>query len=160
MDIYLIVLRLIHIIAAFLWVGTGFYTGFILLPGLAQPGADAAKIMGPLSKSRAFRLTFPVSAGITVLAGILLYIKPGASSHFSNVGWGVLSIGALAGLAAVIHGGAVVGRMTTSYVTMLTSGSAQPADLAATFAKLRQHVNISLVLLAIAVLGMEAARYL
>jgi uncharacterized membrane protein len=160
MDIYLIVLRLIHIIAAFIWVGTGFYSVVILYPALAEVGADASKITAALAKGRAFRLAFPVSAGITVLAGILLYIKPGESAIFTSAGWMSISIGALAGLAAIIHGGAVLGRATIRYVTLATSGNAQPGELASTLAYIQLHGRISLALLAIAVLGMESARYL
>jgi len=160
MDIYLVVVRLIHIVAAFLWVGTGFYSTVFLFPALADLGDSGGEFMKALAKKRLFALIFPVSAGITVLAGILLYIRPGASGLFSSLGWMAISIGALAGIVAVIHGGAVLGRATTQYMQKVMSGSAQPGELSSLAAKLAQQGNISLILIIIATLGMELARYI
>src|SRR5262245_27042813 len=115
MDIYLVVLRLIHIFAAVIWVGSGFFSVVVLLPSLTRLGADASNLWMTLGKNRLFALIFPVTAGITMLAGILLYIRPGEGSLFSSAGWAVLSIGALSGIAAGVHGGAVLGRMTGEY---------------------------------------------
>ncbi len=160
MDVYLVLVRLIHIVAAIVWVGTGFFMVRILFPSLAQLGTDAGKAMTALAKNPLFTLLFPVSAGVTVLAGILLYLKPGESSHFSSAGWAVLSIGALAGLAAAGHGGAVLNRITDQYTAALNSGTAQAGEIAAIGEKLQRHGNISLALMFIAVLGMALARYL
>jgi uncharacterized membrane protein len=159
MDIVLVVLRLIHIVAGVLWVGTGFFSAVILLPSLANLGADAGRFMMALGKNRAFALVFPITGVLTVLAGIILYLRPGASGMFSTLGWAVLSIGALAGIGAVVHGGAVTGRLTGEYVAKVSSGSAG-AEVEALAAKLRQHTNISLVMLIVALVGMASARYL
>ncbi len=160
MDIYLIVLRLVHIVAAVLWVGTGFFTTVILVPTVVRLGTDAAQFIRGLGQSSVFKMVFPVSAGVTVLAGILLYLKPGESSHFSSTGWIVLSIGALAGIIGAIHGGAILGRMTGVYMGKLASGSADSGELSTLGAKLLQHANISLVLAVVALVGMASARYL
>jgi uncharacterized membrane protein len=160
MDVYLVVVRLIHIVAAFLWFGTGFYSVVFLYPAIIDLGDAGGQFMKALAKNRFFALIFPVSAVLTVVAGILLYVKPGASSHFSSTGWAVLSIGAVAGLLAAGHGGAVLGRMTGDYMKKAMSGSAQPGELAALAAKLTRHGNISLILVIIAMLGMELARYI
>ena len=160
MDVYLVVVRLIHIIAATLWVGSGFYSARILFPSLVQLGPDAGKIAPALAKNRLFSMIFPVSAVVTVLAGILLYLRPGASGQFTNTGWAVLSIGALAGLLAAGHGGAVLGRMTEQYIAKLNSDTAQPGEITAAGERLLRNVNISLALMFIAVLGMASARYL
>src|SRR5690349_7325037 len=129
MDVYLIVLRLIHIIAAFLWFGTGFYSSVFLFPAIAELGDAGGQVMKVLGKNRLFALVFPISAGVTVLAGILLYIKPGEQGIFSSAGWASISVGALAGLLAAGHGGAVIGRATNAYMKKLMSGSAQPGEL-------------------------------
>jgi len=160
MDIYLVVVRLIHIVAAVIWVGSGVYSVVILYPTLAQLGADSGRFMLALAKNRAFAMLFPVSAVLTVLAGILLYLRPGASGFFSSTGWVVLSIGALAGILGLLHGGAVLGRLTGQYVARLNSGAAEPGELAAMAEKLGRHANISVRLIVIALIGMASARYL
>jgi uncharacterized membrane protein len=160
MDVYLVVVRLIHIVAAFLWFGSGFYMAVILLPSIVEAGDAGVQFMKTLGKQRLFTLIFPVSAVLTVLAGILLFIRPGASGPFSNAGWGILSVGALFGLLAAGHGGAVLGRLTGQYMQKLNSGAAQSGELTALAAKLLRNANISLGLMIIAMLGMELARYI
>jgi uncharacterized membrane protein len=160
MDVYyLVIVRLIHIVAAFAWFGAGFYSSVILFPTLIKMGADASQVMLELAKNRLFALVFPVSGVVTVVAGILLYLRPGASGPFSSTGWMVLSIGAVAGILAAGHGGATLGRMTAEYIQKLGAG-ASASELTALGQKLTLHANISMALLVIAMLGMESARYL
>jgi uncharacterized membrane protein len=160
MDIYLVVLRLIHIVAGALWVGVGFFSVLILVPTLVRMGSEAGSVFRALGQSGLYRMIFPVTSGLTVLAGILLYARPNASVVFSSAGWIVLSIGALAGIAGAIHGGAFLARQMTDYSQKVASGSAQSADLSALGASLIQHARISLVLLVVALVGMSLARYL
>jgi uncharacterized membrane protein len=158
-DIYLVVMRLIHIAFAFVWFGAGFYASVILFPSLLKMGTEASKTLAALAKNRAFGLVFPVSGVVTVVAGVLLYVKPGASSHFSSTGWMVLSIGAVAGILAAGHGGATLGKMTNQYIEKAGAGASND-ELTALGQKLTLHSNISMALLVIAMLGMEAARYI
>jgi uncharacterized membrane protein len=160
MDTYvLIVVRLIHIVAAFFWVGTGFYSTVFVFPALVDLGDSGAQFVKALAKKRLFAFIFPVSAALTVLAGLVLYLRPGASGGWSNTAWAILSIGALAGIVAIAHGGAILGRMIGAYMQKAMSGSAQPGELAKLAAELVRHANISLILIIIAMLGMESARY-
>ena len=159
MDIYVVILRLVHIIAGVLWVGSGFFSTFVMLPTLVNYGPDVSKLTSRLAQNRAFAMIFPVTAGLTMLAGILLYIRPGASGSFTGLGWGVLSIGALCGIAAGVHGGAVLGRATGEFVAK-SNANAPVAELTSLGAKLIQHAYISLALAVIAVVGMAIARYL
>jgi uncharacterized membrane protein len=160
MDVYLVVVRLIHIVAAALWVGSGFFATMILTPTLVKLGTEGSGVARTLGQSSAFRMIFPVSGGLTVLAGLLLYFRPGESAIFSSTGWLVLSIGALAGVLGVLHGGAMLARMVRDFVMKLASGSASSAELSDLGANLLQHSRISLALLIIAVVGMSLARYI
>jgi uncharacterized membrane protein len=160
MDVYLVVIRLIHIVAAFVWFGTGFYSTIFLFPTLIKMGADANNFVQVLVKNRLFGMIFPVSAVLTVLAGILLYLKPDVPGHFSSAGWAAISIGAVAGILAAGHGGAVLGRMTGEYIGKLSAGTTPASELTTLGQKLVMHANISMVLLVIAMLGMETARYI
>ncbi|MBK8026512.1 MAG: hypothetical protein IPK19_35275 [Chloroflexi bacterium] len=85
------------------------------------------------------------------------------------MGNAVLGIGALAGLAATIHGGAVTGRATRAFgqklATEVPEGEGSISNGALTSiresaAALAQHSRISTFLMIIALLGMGLARYL
>lgn len=167
MDILLIVLRLVHIVAAVVWVGAGAMQLFILVPALQKSGETGMRFTKTLASIPAFRMLFPMMAGLTMLAGILLYIT-GSADHFSRTGNMVLGIGALAGILAGIHGGAVTGRSSTKlgelvnrYVT--DSGAIAADGLEAIRDEtMRQatHVRVSFILMVIALVGMGTARYL
>lgn len=169
MDILLILLRLIHIVSAFAWVGLGAATVFYIVPAATTAGESGLRFMKNLLTRTAYPRAFPMFAGLTMLAGILLYFVADSASHFSRTGNMVLGIGALAGILAGIHGGAVTGRATKA----LGEGLAQhvpdgaqsiPADAQSTLAdlsaKLLSHSRVSFILMVIALLGMGLARYL
>jgi hypothetical protein len=167
MDIVLVVLRLLHILAAVAWVGAGLVQVLMIGPATAAAGESGLRFTKALNTVSAYRMVFPVGGGVTVLAGILLYIT-GSASHFSQTGNIVLGIGALAGIAAAIHGGESVSRGTAELVGLLDkhvpNTGAIPADgLAAVrtaAAGLASHARISFVLMIIALIGMGTARYL
>jgi hypothetical protein len=167
MDILLVVLRLLHILAAVAWVGVGLTQVIILAPAMAVAGESGLRFGKALGSVPAYRMVFSVAGGVTVLAGILLYIT-GSASHFSRTGNIVLGIGALAGIAAAIHGGAVTGRSSVALGALLEkyvpNNGAIPADgLAAirdAIAAQATHTRVSFVLMVIALIGMGSARYL
>ena len=167
MDIVLVLLRLIHIVAAFAWVGVAFTQVFLLAPALAAAGESGLRFSKAMNARPITRMLFPIVAGLTVLAGILLYLVGSATSHFSQTGNIVLGIGAVAGLLAAGHGGAVTGRLAgqlggliTQYVT---DSGISPEGLPAireTAAKLGMHTRISFVIMVVALVCMGSARYL
>jgi uncharacterized membrane protein len=167
MDILLVLLRLIHIVAAVVWVGAGATQLFVLSPAFAAAGETGLRFSKVLGSIPAFRMLFPVGAGITMLAGILLYLT-GSASHFSQTGNIVLGIGALAGLAAGIHGGAITGRSSAKLGELInryvTDSGAIAAEGLTTIREeaMRQatHVRVSFVLMVIALIAMGSARYL
>jgi hypothetical protein len=109
----------------------------------------------------------PIASGITTLAGLLLYAT-GSHTRFTTLGNIVLGVGALAGLAATIHGGAVTGRATrvvSDAFAVLSEAAPSLADEAAVSLRghlelLASHSRISLILMVVALLGMASARYL
>lgn len=167
MDILLIVLRLVHIVAAVVWVGAGATQLFILGPALEKSGETGMRFTKTLASMPVFRMIFPMTAGITMLAGILLYIT-GSADHFSRTGNMVLGIGALAGILAGIHGGAVTGRSTTKLGELANRYVSESGAIAADgFVAIRDeymrqatHVRVSFILMVIALVGMGTARYL
>lgn len=167
MDIVLVVLRLLHIVAAVAWVGAGMVQVLMLNPAMAAAGESGLRFAKALNTVSAYRMVFSVGGGVTVLAGILLYIT-GSASRFTSLGNAVLGIGALAGIVAAIHGGAIVSRNTRQLVEMLNkyvpnSGSIPAeglAEIRTALVGLASHSRISFILMIIALLGMGTARYL
>lgn len=167
MNILLIVLRLLHIASALLWVGLGIVSYFYIMPAVLKASDAGMRYAKTLFTRTNFGMIFAVVSGLTTLAGILLYLT-GSASHFSQTGNIVLAIGAVAGLAATIHGGAVVSRSTRAFSEALnrtvsdagvivSDGLSQLNTLGVT---LQSHARISVVLMIIALVGMGSARYL
>ncbi len=167
MDIVLVLLRLIHIVAAFVWFGVGFSQAVVLEPIIAAAGTAGMRFSMARFENRFYKMVFPIAAGVTMLAGILLYIVGNSTSHFSQTGNIVLGIGAVAGIIAVIHGGistAPAGEaMGAAYRQYLTddgiSAEGTPV-IRERVALLKNHTRISFVLMVIALVCMGSVRYL
>ena len=167
MDIVLVLLRLIHIVAAVIWFGAGFSEAFVVMPAVAASGTTGKRFFVAMSQNRFYQMLFPVVALLTVLAGILLYLVGNSASHFSSTGNAVLGIGAVAGILAVLHGAAVLGRAGASLAEAISQNlgddgiTAEGAPLVAErMAYLARHNRITFVLMVIALVGMASARYL
>ena len=167
MNLLLAALRLIHIVAAFAWVGLSMAMAVYILPTATIIGESGLRYLKALYTRTPFNMAFAATSGVTVLAGILLYLLR-ASDHYSSVGQIVLGVGALAGLAAGIHGGAVIARTSRAFEEALKQQvpDGQPisadasASLTATERLLAEQSRIALILTAIALIGMASARYL
>jgi uncharacterized membrane protein len=167
MDVVLVVLRLVHIVAALAWVGAGLVQVTMINPAVAAAGDSGLRFTKSLNTVRAYRMVFPVAGGVTVLAGILLYLT-GSASHFSQLGNIVLGIGALAGIAAAVHGAAITSKATVELSTLIDkyvpASGPIPADglaeIRAAEARLVTHTRVSFLLMVIALIGMGSARYL
>jgi hypothetical protein len=167
MDIVLVLLRLIHIFAAFAWVGVATAQVLLIGPAIAASGESGLRFVKAMNARPVARMIFPVAAGLTMLAGILLYLIGNASSHFSQTGNLVLGIGAIAGLAAGIHGAVITGRSTAALGEAVNQyvGDAEIAAEGLPIIRQRaieatSHIRVSYVLMLIALLGMGMARYL
>jgi len=103
MDIYIIILRLIHIFGGVAWVGAAFLMLGSIIPAVDALGQEGGKFMQSLLGPGRFSQYMGLMGTATAVSGLLLYIR--ASNNFST-GWiasgqGImLTIGALAGLAA------------------------------------------------------------
>lgn len=168
MDILFTALRLIHIAAAVVWVGFGLATVLYIGPASAAAGESGLRFLKALLTRTSYGAIFGMAAGVTMLAGIIMYLL-GAPSHFSTTGNIVLGIGALAGIAAGIHGGAVTGRASRALAEALTQhvpegNESISADGLVTLRERAQamasHGRLSVILVIVALIGMGAARYL
>lgn len=169
MDIVLVLLRLLHIIFAFTWVGLGISLTFFVAPAAAAAGESGLRFMKSLLTRTSYPMAIAAASGLTTLAGILLYLIGNASTHFTQTGNMVLGIGAAAGLLATIHGGAITGRATGALAESLAKNVPDdnkpiPAtalnELRDLGMKLGSHTRLSMILMIIALIGMGSARYL
>ena len=170
MDVYMIILRLIHIIAGTFWVGSGAFLIFWVSPTIKKLGPDGAKFMQTLIRAPGYAAFFPILSLATTIAGALLYYE--VSDGF-NADWMeldssiVLSIGAVAGVLAFGHGGATLGRASGKMVKLANEIDAQGgppkpeqmAEIQETAAYIDLHSRISFGLMMVAVVCMSAARY-
>jgi hypothetical protein len=168
MDILFAALRLIHIVAAVAWVGFGLTTFLYIGPAAASAGESGLRFLKSFLTGTSYAMMFPIAAGVTMLAGILMYLL-NAPSHFTTTGNIVLGIGAIAGILAGIHGGAVTGRATRALGEALNQHippDNQPITtdglsvLRERAQELASHSRISVILAVVALIGMASARYL
>ncbi len=170
MDILLVLLRLLHIVAAFLWFGVGVAQTYLVVPAIQAAGESGLRFAKAYTSQRLGAMIMPAAAGITMLAGILLYLVGNATSHFSQTGNIVLGLGAVFGIIAGIHGGAVTGRASSAFADALKQNVPdQPTQsisadgltaIRAAAMKLGTDARISLVLTVVALICMGSARYL
>ncbi len=107
MDAELVIMRILHIVPGVVWVGSAFFTAFILNPRLRALGPDLEtqvtasinKVWGPVVHG---------SATITIIVGFLLISStPGREfGDLFNSHWGwAIGIGMIAAFVALLFGG-------------------------------------------------------
>ena len=111
MDIHwLAVVRALHIVAAGLWIGAGVMLTLYVMPAIRDSGAAGGKVLVEVMR-RGIGVFMPSIAGVTMLSGLGLYWSWfQARGGINGTGALLLTIGAFAGVAAAIIGGAVLGR--------------------------------------------------
>jgi hypothetical protein len=104
------VLRAAHILAAALWLGAGAMLTLYILPSIRSTGAAGGSVIAEAMRRR-LGVFMASAGGVTILAGLGLYWLQGrAAGGNYRAGAIMLMIGALAGIAAAIIGGAILGR--------------------------------------------------
>jgi uncharacterized membrane protein len=170
MDILMIVLRLIHIFSGVFWVGATLFLWRFVTPAVQKMGTDGGKFMRALLSDTPYLRAIAGAAAATVISGLLMYWK--VSNGFSGDWMSltssiVLTIGALAGLAAAGHGLFVIaplGRQISALGNAMASAGGPPtpeqaSSMQALQAKMARNVPIISGLMIVAVIGMASARY-
>ena len=172
---FYIVFRIFHIGAGVAWVGSVYFLVVFVQPTSAAIGPAAAPFMGHLLGERKLVDRIIGLAAVTILAGLILYLK-----DMSNVGgfgdWIgesqglVFTIGGLAAIAALAIGVfgtrpavqqllAVGGQIAQA----TQGGGAPPPELAAQVpvlqARTKVLARVSFALLVVAVIAMATAKY-
>ncbi len=171
MDLYVILLRIVHIFSGVFWVGAAALMVFFIGPTATSLGADAQKFMQHFIFKRRFTDAVLASAVLNVIAGVLLYWRAsaGLQTAWITSGPGIgFTVGALAAIAALAVGFSVTRPAVLRQGAL--SGEIQAAGQPPTdeqMAELHQIQERStragrwtLILVAVALLGMAIARYL
>lgn len=164
-TILIALLRLVHIVAAVLWVGIGFTLVVLVGPAIGN-AASSFPFLRRFYTATPLGSIFGIVAVLTTVAGLALYAT-GSPSKFSTLGNIVLGIGALAGLAAFGHGAGALSPLTRKLTIAFASSPAdQPApadrlaEMDALLDKYQRNARVSMIMSIVALLGMGLARYL
>jgi len=162
-------LRLVHIVAGVVWVGSAVFAALFVLPTARVLGAEGGRFV-----ARLMPRSGPVLGGamlLTIVSGFLMYGRLSAGFNrawvTSRVGL-ALGAGAVAALLAVIVGVAVNApagvKMARLRKGLETQGGtptpAQAAELATLQARVERGAQFVALLLLTAAAAMAVARYL
>ena len=171
MSIEILVLRIVHVLGAIFWLGSGLFTTFFLVPALGRLGpAAAGPVMGALQQRRLFTV-LPVIALLTILSGArLLHIVSGGftPAYFdSRTGQALLwsGVAAVSGfLLSMLVARPAALRAGQLGASIAALPQAERAARSAEVERLRRRggiaSTITMVLLTGAAVGMAVARYL
>ena len=163
-------LRALHVLLSATWLGATVMMTFIVMPSAEATGPAGGQVMMAMNK-RGLTAFFASLGGITVLTGFYLYwhftggFDPEVSRSHAGVAFG---IGGLAGLIAVILGGAVVGRSAGKMVEVMEKAVNLPDNQRGPLMqeanglrqKMKSFGTIVLILQVIALLLMSVGHYI
>jgi hypothetical protein len=169
MDIYVIILRLLHILAGVFWVGA-----IWMMVGFLMPTAQASAPEGPKFIQRLMQSRLPkvlsAAAGTNILAGLLLYWRytGGFNLNLITTAAGLsFTIGGVAAIIAFVLGFTVsksaADRLGALGKEIQASGQPPTPEQAAEMKRLQARLSIgakwTAALLTIALIEMAIARY-
>ncbi len=164
-DLFRITTQFLHVFAGILWIGGGFYTLLVQLPGLlaAPPAAQ-----GPVTAQLAPRQIFYILrvAELTLVTGVLNLFATGRAQQLSEpLGsrWSiVLGLGILLaiGLYALVRATVVpwTQRMLTLGPKAAAGDAAATAEAARIFTRIRMVGRVQLAIGALIILAMVTTR--
>lgn len=170
--LYPLILRIIHIGAGVIWAGAAFMITFVMQPNLARKGPDGPRQLGQLLMQGKYSLAMGVVGVLTVLSGILLWLRNTAwfaAINWAQTGTGVtFTVGAVLGILALIVGGAFISpasaRMGRIGAELAQQQGPPPpeklAEMQQTGKKLQASSLVNGVLLVLTVIAMATAQYI
>jgi len=170
MDIYMLVLRLIHVSSGVFWAGGAILAAAYISPAAADAGDAGPKFMGALLQ-RGYSTALGIAAGLALLSGALMYWRDSAgfTNQWNMSGPGlVFTIGAIfgiigAGVGFIIMTPAARKLMALGAEVAKAGGPPSPqqgAEMGRLSERLSQAGRINALALAIAVICMGTARYI
>lgn len=107
-----LVLKIIHVVAGVLWVGSAVVIAAFLLPSARALGPQAAPFMSHLMQKQNLSQYMMMISGINALSGLIMYWRVSAGFSVMSLHWpgGIgLMIGMISGLIIFLWGHAVQG---------------------------------------------------
>jgi uncharacterized membrane protein len=169
---FMLVFRLLHIVAGVLWVGAAFlFVGFIG-PSAAEVGPSAGPLLHAVVKKRKVAKVITGLSIVTVVAGWVMWFRNldqfGSLGDWLGTNFGlVLTIGGVIATVAAVEGSIGVGRNVERMVDLSDEIAAsggppspeQQSQIQRVGAEIEKFGKIDLVLLLLAVAAMATARY-
>jgi len=152
-------LRLLHIVAGLIWVGSAMMLSFYIEPMVRDPAAEGDRFLRALYSRTSFPRLIPLSAVVTTVAGLLLYSLLSYHEAMSSAMGLILTVGSLFGLLAFGHGYFTVWRQSGRYAQLAGANGAGGEALAQLEAKMRRNGRISMWLALVSLILMAGARY-
>ena len=170
MDLYMIVLRAVHILAGAFWFGGAALLFSFLLPTVRATAPAGPKFMQHLMTRQGLSAALGAAGGLNVLAGLLMYWRDSGGLQLAWITTGtgiVFTIGAVVAIAALLLGALGTGRTATKLAALGTQIEAagkpptkeQAAELNSLNHTLGEFSKWNFVLLTISLLAMATARY-
>jgi len=170
MDWFSVVFRVVHIGSAIVWAGGAALFFFYIEPTITKLGPDAENFVDELLNKRKLPIYFAAASTLAVIGGLALYVRDagGLRLWLDSTAGTVFTIGATSAIVAWIGGNALIPstaiKMQGQIAEMKTAGGPPTAEALARLhvleRRLRRIGAVDLVLIGIAVLCMETARYL
>jgi uncharacterized membrane protein len=170
MDLYLLILRLIHIVSAVFWGGGTFALAMFILPSVNSSMPESGKFMQRIIGAYHFPIYMTIAGTLVVLSGLMMFDN--LSHHFS-MEWissphGLcLTIGGISAIIAYLMGILInkpradkIGRIGQEIAKAGGAPTpAQIADMTALRMKITRTTNLIAILILVTVLAMAAAKY-
>jgi len=167
-SVYMIVFRIVHILAGVAWGGSLVLFVNFVQPSAAAIGPAAAPFMGELLGKRRLINAILGMAVVTIAGGLFLYWHDwhlyGSFGDWVGSRFGlVLTIGAIAAIAAFLLG--LFGSRPRAARVMVLSrqaaeaGGPPPPELVQLQGQLKMLARASLALVVLSILAMSTARY-
>lgn len=171
MDIYMLVLRWLHIIGGVFWVGATFLLAGFLEPTIRATGEEGTKVMQHLVGKTRYVTVISIAAIVNVVAGALLYwrVSSELSSSWLQSGYGIgITVGAIAALISAVIGFGVLSRVSRRMGAVAqeiqSQGGPPSTEQREEIGKLQQRLRVggqlNAIFLAVAISGMALAQYL
>lgn len=167
---FMIVLRLLHIVAGVFWAGTAIFVAAFLVPSARATGPDGGRLVQHIMQHRRLPIYLGIAMVLTTLSGLTMFWLFSARTGGA---WArspqaiTLGVGALLAIAGGIVGAALsapIGLAIGALADRIQAGNGPPsAEQSAEMARLQQRITVATrtaaALLLGAVVAMAVARY-
>lgn len=167
-DLFVFILRLIHVFGAVFWAGGAFFLLSFVQPTVIKTGEAGQKFMQHLGLKTSLSPAMGGASTLTMLSGLILYYRI-FNNNFGGAmesGYGILlSLGALFGILAWVAGlyfqGRSTARMKVLSAEMASAGGPPTPDQIAEMQALGKQLTLGGrlggILLTLALIGMAGA---